>query len=368
MSNWRPAGSGHVYFTLKDRQAMLQAVLFRGRASRLDFSPADGMLVRAEGSLSVYAARGPVPAGLRKPRPGRPGGHPGPAGRAQAPPGRGGPLRRSPEASPSPVSRACRRGYQPHRGRHPGHPERPGPAERGDPGDHPSRGRAGGGCPRRDRPANPHRQPVPHGGRPHRRARGRLPGGPPGLLGRGGGPGRRGIGDPRDLRRGPRDRLGPHGLRRGPPRPHPLRGRGARIGEPEPPGRDGRLPGLGPDGGGPPPPGAHPGGDLPVRPRVPGAPIPPGTPAPAPALRRPQGGPGPGHAGLPDPLPPPFRPVLYVPQLRQPPGRPGTGLCRGPQGGHGTGRPQLPGSGPRDRVTLQFARGTSGAVIEESEP
>lgn len=58
ISNWRPAGSGHVYFTLKDRQAMLQAVLFRGRASRLDFAPADGMLVRAEGSLSVYAARG----------------------------------------------------------------------------------------------------------------------------------------------------------------------------------------------------------------------------------------------------------------------------------------------------------------------
>ena len=58
ISNWRPAGSGHVYFTLKDRQAMLQAVLFRGRASRLAFAPADGMLVRAEGALSVYAARG----------------------------------------------------------------------------------------------------------------------------------------------------------------------------------------------------------------------------------------------------------------------------------------------------------------------
>jgi len=58
ISNWRPAGSGHVYFTLKDRQAMLQAVLFRGRASRLSFTPSDGILVRAEGALSVYAARG----------------------------------------------------------------------------------------------------------------------------------------------------------------------------------------------------------------------------------------------------------------------------------------------------------------------
>ena len=37
---------------------MLQAVLFRGRASRLTFTPSDGILVRAEGSLSVYAARG----------------------------------------------------------------------------------------------------------------------------------------------------------------------------------------------------------------------------------------------------------------------------------------------------------------------
>jgi len=37
---------------------MLQAVLFRGRASRLSFTPSDGILVRAEGALSVYAARG----------------------------------------------------------------------------------------------------------------------------------------------------------------------------------------------------------------------------------------------------------------------------------------------------------------------
>jgi exodeoxyribonuclease VII large subunit len=58
ISNWRPAPSGHVYFTLKDRGAMIQAVMFKGKAVRLAFRPADGMAVRASGSLGVYAARG----------------------------------------------------------------------------------------------------------------------------------------------------------------------------------------------------------------------------------------------------------------------------------------------------------------------
>jgi len=58
ISNWRPAASGHVYFTLKDSGAMLQAVIFKGKASRLAFRPVDGTLVRARGAVSVYAARG----------------------------------------------------------------------------------------------------------------------------------------------------------------------------------------------------------------------------------------------------------------------------------------------------------------------
>lgn len=58
ISNWRPASSGHVYFTLKDSGAMLQAVMFKGKASRLSFRPVDGTLVRARGAVSVYAARG----------------------------------------------------------------------------------------------------------------------------------------------------------------------------------------------------------------------------------------------------------------------------------------------------------------------
>jgi exodeoxyribonuclease VII large subunit len=58
LSNWRPASSGHVYFTMKDSGASLQAVMFKGRSAKLAFRPADGLLVRAHGSMGVYASRG----------------------------------------------------------------------------------------------------------------------------------------------------------------------------------------------------------------------------------------------------------------------------------------------------------------------
>ncbi len=58
ISNCRPASSGHLYFTLKDKGAMLQAVMFRYRSKSLGFEPADGALVRARGNVTVYAARG----------------------------------------------------------------------------------------------------------------------------------------------------------------------------------------------------------------------------------------------------------------------------------------------------------------------
>lgn len=58
ISNFRPASSGHWYFSLKDQDAVISAAMFRGRNSRLGFTPADGMLVRVTGSISVYAKRG----------------------------------------------------------------------------------------------------------------------------------------------------------------------------------------------------------------------------------------------------------------------------------------------------------------------
>jgi len=58
ISNCRPSSTGHLYFTLKDRDAMLQAVMFRNRRGYLNFEPADGMLVVVRGAISVYAQRG----------------------------------------------------------------------------------------------------------------------------------------------------------------------------------------------------------------------------------------------------------------------------------------------------------------------
>ncbi len=58
ISNFRPSGAGHLYFTLKDQKASIQAVMFKGKSRGLAFMPKDGMTVLAEGSISVYEARG----------------------------------------------------------------------------------------------------------------------------------------------------------------------------------------------------------------------------------------------------------------------------------------------------------------------
>lgn len=58
ISNWRPSGSGHCYFTLKDAGAQLSAVMFRRQASLLRFRPQDGDAVKVHGQLSIYENRG----------------------------------------------------------------------------------------------------------------------------------------------------------------------------------------------------------------------------------------------------------------------------------------------------------------------
>jgi exodeoxyribonuclease VII large subunit len=58
ISNFRPAESGHLYFTLKDGDAQLRIVMFRSQARLLRFRPDNGMQIIARGRVTIYDARG----------------------------------------------------------------------------------------------------------------------------------------------------------------------------------------------------------------------------------------------------------------------------------------------------------------------
>jgi exodeoxyribonuclease VII large subunit len=58
VSNYRPADSGHLYFTLKDEGGQLRVVVFRTQARLLRFRPQDGMQVIARGRVTIYEGRG----------------------------------------------------------------------------------------------------------------------------------------------------------------------------------------------------------------------------------------------------------------------------------------------------------------------
>ncbi len=58
VSNLKKPTSGHVYLTLKDTNAQIQAVMFKSAANRVRFELKDGMEVLAFGSVTVYELRG----------------------------------------------------------------------------------------------------------------------------------------------------------------------------------------------------------------------------------------------------------------------------------------------------------------------
>ncbi|MGA2605454.1 MAG: exodeoxyribonuclease VII large subunit [Verrucomicrobiia bacterium] len=58
ISNLRSPSSGHVYFTLKDANAQLAVVVFRGVATKVGFAVKDGLQVIAFGDISVYERNG----------------------------------------------------------------------------------------------------------------------------------------------------------------------------------------------------------------------------------------------------------------------------------------------------------------------
>jgi exodeoxyribonuclease VII large subunit len=57
ISGFKRHSSGHLYFALKDAEAVLDAVCWRGSAGRLQIQPEDGMEVVAAGRLTTYPGR-----------------------------------------------------------------------------------------------------------------------------------------------------------------------------------------------------------------------------------------------------------------------------------------------------------------------
>ncbi len=57
ISGFKRAASGHLYFSLKDADAVLDGVCWRGGAGRLGLEPEDGMEVIATGRITTYPGR-----------------------------------------------------------------------------------------------------------------------------------------------------------------------------------------------------------------------------------------------------------------------------------------------------------------------
>ena len=58
ISNLKVPSSGHAYFTLKDKQAQIAAVMFRGQLRQLKFELVDGISIVGLGRVTVYEPRG----------------------------------------------------------------------------------------------------------------------------------------------------------------------------------------------------------------------------------------------------------------------------------------------------------------------
>ncbi len=58
ISGFKPASTGHWYFSLKDENSVINAVIWKSTISRISFVPKDGQRVVVKGSISVYGPRG----------------------------------------------------------------------------------------------------------------------------------------------------------------------------------------------------------------------------------------------------------------------------------------------------------------------
>ena len=66
ISNFKRHSSGHLYFTLKDREGSVAAVMFAGDARSLAFRPQDGQQVQVQGYISLYEKTGQYQLYVRK--------------------------------------------------------------------------------------------------------------------------------------------------------------------------------------------------------------------------------------------------------------------------------------------------------------
>lgn len=57
ISGWKVATSGHAYLKLKDENALLDAVCWKGVVAKLPFKPEDGLEVTCSGKLTTYPGR-----------------------------------------------------------------------------------------------------------------------------------------------------------------------------------------------------------------------------------------------------------------------------------------------------------------------
>ncbi len=58
ISNFKLHTRGHLYFTIKDENSRINAIMFASQANKLNFMPSDGMKIMVTGRVSVYEATG----------------------------------------------------------------------------------------------------------------------------------------------------------------------------------------------------------------------------------------------------------------------------------------------------------------------
>ena len=64
VSNFTKAASGHWYFSIKDAQAQMRCVMFRGRAQYAEFTPREGDRIEVRGLVTMYEPRGELQLGV----------------------------------------------------------------------------------------------------------------------------------------------------------------------------------------------------------------------------------------------------------------------------------------------------------------